>query len=143
MNKAEIIIEVSKDQNEELFKVKPLETRGLPFEPIAFEIVNDLPILTDLPEPRPPVRNPDLRSISEQDQRNLLIKVFSDDEFFKHGDLVKQIKSVFEDVYEVRIWDNKVKEFIVFCKDRSWLIQEKNRAPYTMAPSIKGPEDDW
>lgn len=103
MNKAEIIIEVSKDQNEELFKVKPLETRGLPFEPIAFEIVNDLPILTDLPEPRPPVRNPDLRSISEQDQRNLLIKVFSDDEFFKHGDLVKQIKSVFEDVYEVRI----------------------------------------
>ena len=56
----------------------------------------------------------------------------SHDKDYNYSNLVIQIKLAFTEKFKTSIGDNKTKEFITYCKNNDWLIQEKDKAPYKL-----------
>ena len=136
INKAETVLAVTKnEQDKDISVVEAQQCRNKEPEPFAFEINEDgLPVIVEDYEARTQTRKNkfDVLDIEDQSKYNLLEDVYNNGESFSYSDLVIQVKIAFNKYYNNSLGDNKAKQLITYCKNRSWLKQLKPKAPYTL-----------
>ncbi|WP_417237378.1 AAA family ATPase [Bizionia paragorgiae] len=135
INKAETVLSVTKnEQDKNISIVEAQMCRNREPEPFAFEI-NDLglPVLVENFEIRTETNKNkvDVTDLPNYEVFQLLIIVFSKGESFSYSELVRQMKLAFKKKYKKTIGDNRIKGLITYCKNNEWLLQEKDKAPYT------------
>lgn len=134
INKAETVLSVSKDEdNSHVSVVKPEMCRNMEPEPFAFEIEDNLPVIVD-------DYNFQLDKVTKVDALNLpnyqimtiLNEVFVHGDEFCYSDLKTQIKLASNNQLSKKLGDNSIKNLIALSKNKGYLIQEKNRGPYSL-----------
>ena len=141
LNKAETVLSVTKMKGrEEVSIVEPVSCRNKESESFAFEIIDGLPTIVENFTTKIS-GNPKKKKLVEQgcDIKNQLLKVvFSEeDAAFSYGDLVKQVKSSYQKLFNDPIGDNQVKDFIKECKSKGWLLQKTVKGKYTLGLSLE------
>ncbi|NQY10439.1 MAG: AAA family ATPase [Flavobacteriales bacterium] len=138
INKAETVLSVTKsDQDEEISIVEAQQCRNKEPKSFAFEInENGLPVIVKNYETKISTRKVSRNQILDwtlEYQIKLLREVYSNGESFTYGNLVPQIKLAFKNQYlGEQIGDNKIKEFVTYCKNEKLIIQLKEKGPYTL-----------
>ena len=135
INKAETVLSVTvNDQNKEISIVEAQMCRGIEPRPFAFEIINGIPSI---------VENFEIRTESNKSRYNiidlpdfekfdLLEIAYKKGKEFGYGELVIQLKLAFKHKFTKAIGDNQIKSLITFCKNKDWLLQEKQKGAYTI-----------
>jgi len=136
INKAETVLSVTKnEQDKDISIVEAQMCRNKEPEPFAFEInENGLPVLVKDFEIRTETRKNkfDILDLEDYKKYQLLTEVYSKGKQFSYSELVIQLKIAYKNQYKNKIGDNRTKELITYCKNNDWLIQEKQKAPYTI-----------
>jgi len=146
MNKAEIVFSLARDtENKEISAIIFENCRRIKDpEPIAFT-VNDQTALPEIVNEWQAYKKPASNKYedkSEIEKYKLLIEVYSNGEQFKYSELVRQLKIAYEKLHDKNLGDNKIKEFISYCKNQKWLIQETDKAPYKIGEFSSQSDDD-
>lgn len=135
INKAETVLSISKaDTDNDISIVEPQQCRNKEPETFAFEIDEDgLPFIAVDYEIRTESKKQKFSVIDIEDFRKfqLLNAVYSYGNEFSYAKLVTQLKIVFKKEFDKDLGDNRAKELITICKNNGWLLQEKDKAPYT------------
>lgn len=136
INKAETVLSISKAEGDSTISiVEPQYCRGKEPETFAFEINEEgLPVIAENFEIRTATRKNtfDVTNLEDFKKYQLLTEVFSKGESFYYNKLETQIQSVYETLFKKSIGRNAVGKLITDCKNNSWLLQEKIKAPYTL-----------
>ena len=136
INKAETVLEVAKSDTEPLISiVTALQCRNIEPEPFAFEIdVFGLPIAAENYEMRTETKSKrfDVTDLEDSKKYELLQQVYSNGQSFGYKELETQIKLASKIQLGKELGTNSVTALITYCKNNSWLIQEKPKAPYTI-----------
>lgn len=135
LNKAETVLSVTKADNApDISVVTPEYCRGKEPQPFAFEIDEEgLPVVAENYEIRTSDnRKVDVSELEDHKVYQLLTEVFSHGEEFGYSELVRQMKLAFKNRFNKPIGDNKTKDLITIAKNNDWLLQKKNKAPYTL-----------
>lgn len=145
INKAETVLSVTKnEQDKDISIVEAQQCRNKEPNPFAFEInENGLPVLVEDFEIRTETKKNkfDVTDLEDFKKYQLLTEVFSKGESFTYSELRIQLQLAYKNQYQKKLGDNRAKELITDCKNNSWLIQEKPKAPYTLG-EFQGLEDD-
>jgi hypothetical protein len=136
INKAEIVLSVTVLENDkEISIVETQQCRNREPENFAFKIDEDeLPFLVPMDEL--PIKktsnsfNP--TDLEDFQKYQLLTAVFSQDNEFKYGQLIIQMKLALKSQFNKDIGDNRIKALMTECHNKGWLIQEENKGPYTL-----------
>ncbi|MCB9363406.1 MAG: AAA family ATPase [Flavobacteriales bacterium] len=135
INKAETVLSVTKsEQDKDISIVEAQQCRNREPEPFAFEInENGLPVIVTDYELRTETKKDkfDVTELPDYEIYQLLNIVFSKNTQYGYSELLRQIKLSFKEKYKKKIGDNRIKELISYCKNKRWLCQEKEKAPYT------------
>ena len=134
INKAETVLSVTKsEQDKDISIVEAQQCRGIEPEPFAFEIIDGIPVLAENFEIRTETKKDrfDLLDMEENKKFQILTGIFSRETQYTYSDLIIQIKIEFKNQYQKNIGDNRIKTFVADCKNKNWLVQEKQKAPYT------------
>lgn len=145
INKAETVLSVTKnEQDKDISIVEAQQCRNREPEPFAFEISeHGLPVIVENFEIRTETKKNkfDVTDLEDFKKYELLTEVFSKGESFTYSELRIQIQLAYKNQFKNKLGDNRAKELITDCKNNSWLIQEKPKAPYTLG-EFQGLEDD-
>lgn len=145
INKAETVLSVTKnEQDKDISIVEAQQCRNKEPEPFAFEInENGLPVIVEDFEVRTETKKNkfDVTDLEDFKKYQLLTEVFSKGESFTYSELRIQIQLAYKNQFKNKLGDNRAKELITDCKNNSWLLQEKPKAPYTLG-EFQGLEDD-
>ena len=74
-----------------------------------------------------------LNEISDEKKKEILKRVYENNEVLSYGDLTERIKVVLDDKGFREIkgkGNNQIKTLILFYKDCDWIIQDRDRGPY-------------
>jgi hypothetical protein len=140
INKAETVLAISKaDENKDISIVEPQQCRNKEPETFAFEIIDDLPSIAEDYKIRTESRRKqtDVLDIEDYKKYQLLTEVYSKGSSFSYGELKTQVKLAFKKFFGREIGTNRIVDLITDCKNRNWLIQERQKAPYTLGEFIK------
>ncbi|MBZ9650621.1 AAA family ATPase [Psychroflexus montanilacus] len=147
INKAETVLSVTKNEhNDNISVVEAQMCRNKDPEPFAFEINEDgMPVLVDDYKIKTESRRKkfDILDLEDYKKYQILTEVFSKENSLSYSELVIQVKIAFKNQYDNKLGDNRAKELITICKNKNWLLQEKNKAPYTLGEYNEGVEDDF
>jgi hypothetical protein len=145
INKAETVLSVTKNEhNDDISVVESQYCRNKDPEPFAFEINDDgIPVWVDDFEIKTESKRNkfDILDLEDYKKYQILTEVFSKEKSLKYSELVIHIKVAFKNQYSNKLGDNRAKELITFSKSKNWLLQEKNKSPYTLG-EYKGTTDD-
>lgn len=145
INKAETVLSVTKnEQDKDISVVEAQQCRNREPEPFAFEInENGLPSLVENFEARTETNKNkfDVTDLEDFKKYQLLTEVFSKGESFTYSELRIQLQLAYKNQYLKKLGDNRAKELITDCKNNGWLLQEKQKSPYTLG-GFQGLEDD-
>src|SRR5690554_629880 len=145
INKAETVLSVTKnEQDKDISVVEAQQCRNREPEPFAFEInENGLPSLVENFEARTETNKNkfDVTDLEDFKKYQLLTEVFSKGESFTYSELRIQLQLAYKNQYLKKLGDNRAKELITDCKNNGWLLQEKQKSPYTLG-DFQGLEDD-
>jgi predicted ATP-dependent serine protease len=137
INKAETVLSVTKaETNNDISIVEPQQCRDIEPEVFAFEINEfGLPVIAEDFEIRTETKHNkfDVTDMEEHKKYKLLLEVYSNGKEFIYSELVTQLKLAYKKQFGKDIGTNRLKDIITDCKNRKWLIQEKSKAPYTLA----------
>jgi len=136
INKAETVLSVTKnEQDKDISIVEAQLCRNKEPEPFAFEINEDgLPVMAENFEIRTETRKDrfDVLDMEPTNIYSLLTEVFSKGKCFTYSELRIQLQIAYKKQYTKRLGDNRAKGLITLCKNNDWLVQEKDKAPYTL-----------
>jgi len=136
INKAETVLEVAKaESNNGISIVTPLQCRNIEPEVFAFEIDEfGLPIIAENYELRTETKTNkfDITELEDYKKFQLLTEIYSKGESFSYGDLVIQLGLAYKNQFQNSIGTNRAKELLTYCKNQNWLLQSKDKAPYTL-----------
>jgi predicted ATP-dependent serine protease len=136
INKAETVLEVAKaESNNGISIVTPLQCRNIEPEVFAFEIDEfGLPIIAENYELRTETKTNkfDITELEDYKKFQLLTEIYSKGESFTYGDLVVQLGLAYKNQFQNSIGTNRAKELLSYCKNQNWLLQSKDKAPYTL-----------
>lgn len=136
INKAETVLEVAKAEgNNAISIVTPLQCRNIEPEVFAFEINEfGLPIIAENYELRTETKTNkfDITELEDYKKFQLLTEIYSKGESFTYGDLVIQLGLAYKNQFQNSIGTNRAKELLTYCKNQNWLLQSKDKAPYTL-----------
>lgn len=145
INKAETVLSVTKnEQDKDISVVEAQQCRNREPEPFAFEInENGLPSLVENFEARTETNKNkfDVTDLEDFKKYQLLTEVFSKGESFTYSELRIQLQLAYKNQYQKKLGDNRAKELITDCKNNGWLLQEKQKSPYTLG-EFQGLQDD-
>ncbi len=139
VNKAETVLSVSKhEKDKEISTVEAEQCRNREPEPFAFRIVNELPALIEDFEFKQITSREKtaLQELPTYRQRTILHTVFSKNESYMYGELVRQIKLTAEHEIGEKFGENRVKHFITHCKNEGWILQQGEKKAYTLASIV-------
>lgn len=142
INKAELVLSVTKQKgNEDISIVKADYSRGISPESFAFTIIDGLPMAVEsyVEQTTNTNRKQKLKDLKDEDKNRLIKDVFSDERGFRYGELVKQIKRSYSELFKEHVGDNQAKDFIKECNSKGWLHQEKPKGKYTLMSSMEPP----
>ena len=142
INKAETVLSVTKAEADDTISiVEPQQCRNFEPEIFAFEIIDGLPVIAENFEIRTETKKNkfDITTIESYKKYQLLTGVFSKGDSFLYGKLIEQLKIAYKHQFKTDLGDNKVKLLITDCKNNGWLLQEKDKSPYTLG-AYKEPE---
>lgn len=134
MNKSETVLSVTVDKaNKDISVVEAEYCRNIAPERIAFEVINNLPVIVQDYKPRQSNKEQkfDLNNLSDRQRCELLDIAFAYNNEFTYSDLVSQIQVAVKQHYSADVGQNKVKNLITYCKNKNFISQERERAPYT------------
>jgi hypothetical protein len=133
-NKAETVLSIAKyTKDESISTVEPEYCRDKEFDPFAFTINTDgLPEIVDGREQQLNEKKNIIKEIGDKDIFSLLTECFSKADNIKYAELIRKIKLAARETLKKEIGDNKIKEMITYSKDKDWVIQEKDKSPYTL-----------
>jgi hypothetical protein len=148
INKAETVLSVTVvEADKEVSIVEPQQCRNREPQSFAFSVdENGLPFIVN--EYEPPIKKiSNSFSVTDLDdfkKYQLLTEVFSHGKEYKYGLLVSQLKIAYKNQLKKDLGDNRIKDLITNCKNNGWLIQSKDKAPYTLGLFINDyePETD-
>jgi len=135
INKAETVLSVTKSESDSSISiVEPQQCRNIEPEIFAFEIIDGLPAIAENFELRTETKRNKFDVIDLEDSKKyeLLTKVFTKEKSFTYSSLVIQLQLAYKNSFGKKIADNSTKKLITDCKNNDWLIQERNKAPYTL-----------
>lgn len=134
INKAETVLSVSKSACGNFSVVEPQQCRNIEPEPFAFEIIDGLPILVENFESkvRSKRSNSDINDLDDSLKYQLLKEVFLINECFFYGKLISQLRLSYEKQFYKTVGKNKTIDFITYCKNKKWLLQDEPKKPYTL-----------
>lgn len=145
INKAETVLSVTKnEQDKDISVVEAQQCRNREPEPFAFEInENGLPSLVENFEARTETNKNkfDVTDLEDFKKYQLLTEIFSKGESFTYSELRIQLQLAYKNQYQKKLGDNRAKELITDCKNNGWLLQEKQKSPYTLG-GFQGLQDD-
>ena len=144
INKAETVLSVTKaEADTNISIVEPQQCRNFEPETFAFEIIDELPVIAENFEIRTETKKTrfDVTTIESYQKYKLLTEVFSKGDSFLYGKLIEQLKIAYKYQFKTDLGDNKVKLLITDCKNNGWLLQEKDKSPYTLG-AFKEPETE-
>ena len=133
-NKAETVLSVTVSEgNNDISIVEPQMCRNMSPEVFAFEVINDMPVAVENFVARTESRKKrfEILDIEDSKKLQLLTEVFAAGGEFSYSDMIIQLKLAFKNQFEQTIGDNKIKELFTYCVSIGWLLQEKNKGPYT------------
>jgi predicted ATP-dependent serine protease len=135
-NKAQTVLSITKaENNNNISIVEPLQCRDIEPEIFAFEINEfGIPIIAEDYEIRTETNKNkfDVTNLEDFKKYHLLTEVFSRGESFSYGKLVEQIQIAYKNQFKKSIGVNRTKLLITDCSNNDWLMQEKDKAPYTL-----------
>lgn len=136
INKAQTVLSVTKAENDNNISiVEPLQCRDIEPEIFAFEINKvGIPIIAEDFEIRTETSKNkfDVTNLEDFKKYELLTEVFSRGKSFRYGKLVEQIQIAYKNQFKKNIGVNRTKLLITDCSINKWLLQEKEKAPYTL-----------
>jgi len=135
LNKAETTLSVTIDDFDKDVSIVSCEmSRDLPFADFAFRINEEgLPEPCDLPEnpnARPKAVNPD--QLTDEEHFKTLGEVFKATPAPKYRELWQAIKVVFG-ASQVRIGDNRAKDFLAYYQQMNWITKDGMKYKYNRA----------
>ena len=135
INKAETVLSVTKAEADDTISiVEPQQCRNIDPETFAFEIIDGLPVIAENFEIRTETKKNkfDITTIESYKKYQLLTGVFSNGDNFGYGKLIEQLKIAHKHQFMIDLGDNKAKLLITDCKNNGWILQEKDKGPYTL-----------
>lgn len=136
INKAQTVLSVTKAENDNNISiVEPLQCRDIEPEVFAFEINEfGIPVIAENFEIRTETNKNkfDITNLEDFKKYQLLTEVFSKGESFSYGKLVEQLQIAYKNQFKNSIGINRTKLLITDCSNNDWLMQEKDKAPYTL-----------
>ena len=138
INKAETVLSITKAENDnDISIVEPQQCRNIEPEIFAFEINEfGIPVIAENFEARTETNKNkfDVTNLEDYKKYQLLTEVFSKGESFSYGKLVEQIVIAYKNQFNSSIGTNRTKLLITDCSNNGWLIQSKQKAPYSIGP---------
>ncbi|AWG22942.1 hypothetical protein FFWV33_16110 [Flavobacterium faecale] len=135
-NKAETVLEVAKSESDKSITiVTPLQCRNIEPQVFAFEINEfGIPIIAENFELRTETKQKkfDVTDLEDFKKYQLLTEVFSNGESFGYKELETQLKLASKKQLSKELGTNAITSLITYCKNNSWLLQERAKAPYTI-----------
>ncbi len=134
-HKAETVLSVTKSQEDKSISIVEAEMcRNEDPEAFAFEIIDGIPIQVEDYEDRVLIKRKkyDVLDIPDFQKYQLLTEIFSRQENYKYAELSIAIKTAHKAQLKKSVGNNKIRELISYMKNMAWLIQEKDRSPYTL-----------
>lgn len=136
INKAQTVLSVTKaEKDNNISIVEPLQCRDIEPEIFAFEINEfGIPVIAEDFEIRTETSKNkfDVTNLEDIKKHQLLTEVFRNGKSFSYGKLVEQIQIAYKNQFKNSIGVNKTKLLITDCSNKEWLLQEKEKAPYTL-----------
>jgi hypothetical protein len=138
INKAQTVVSVSKDpHNKNISIIESEYCRGQDIPTVAFEIGEDyLPqLILGYKKTEKTKSNIDLESLSEIAKYqflNELLTTAENAEGLGYQDLGEKIQVLFHKKNNSKVGMNKVKDFIKYCREKGYILQEKKSAPYML-----------
>ncbi|WP_320019675.1 AAA family ATPase [Labilibaculum manganireducens] len=138
INKGETVLSVTKDSDDgDVSLVEPLQCRNKEPESFAFRINEEgLPVIIDDYTPKVSgVKKPASNALLGLDplrQYNLIIEAFKHTKKTNYSSLVIQVKLAYRKIHFKNIGDNKIKEFLTYCKNENFIIQEVEKGDYSI-----------
>ena len=144
VNKAETVLSVSKHADDlEISIVEPKECRNKEPDSFAFKIEGDIPkILEDFEFKKNVKKTIRIETMQHHEIYQIFEKVFNSSNIFTYQQLIPEVKQAFRALFGQSIGDNKSKELIKIAKANDWLIQEKDKGPYTLGVYINDKTKD-
>lgn len=140
INKAETVLSVSVLEHDSTVSiVEPAQVRNREPQPFAFTIDEDgIPqILEDYETAKPkPEKANNVYSLQDNDLRNIITAVFSNEKQLKYGELQQRVKIAYHERTGVSIGDNKAISIISLCKRHSFIEQKIERGAYTILANV-------
>lgn len=136
-NKSETILSVEKAKNDKSISVVKAEfCRDKEPDTFAFSVdENEVPyIVTDWESKVDSNYKVNVGDIPDERTYEVCKAIFSDasNENLKYSELKRAFKIAFKQVLDLEIGINKAVEFITYCKEKDWITQKNNRAPYQL-----------
>ena len=144
INKAETVLSITKAETDgNISIVEPQQCRNIEPETFAFEIIDGLPVIAENYELRTETKKIrfDVTALESYKKYQLLTEIFSKGESFSYKELETQIKFASKKQLGKELGTNAITALITDCKNNSWLLQEKPKAPYRIG-SFKEVETD-
>ena len=135
INKAETVLSITKAETDSnISVVEAQQCRNIEPETFAFEIIDGLPVIAENYELRTETKKNkfDITSLENFKKYQLLTEVFSNGQSFGYTDLRVQLQIAYKNQLSKTLADNNAKLLITHCKNNGWLIQQKDKTPYTL-----------
>ncbi|MBN1989915.1 MAG: AAA family ATPase [Bacteroidales bacterium] len=135
VNKAETVLAVKVDDHNKDTSIVSCEmSRDLGFDDFAFYINDEgLPEPCEMPDTenvKPKTTNPD--QLKDEQHFNVLSQVFESNTTPKYSELWKAIKVAYGS-QQVRLGDNKAKDFLAYYQQKGWISKEGSAYKYNRA----------
>jgi KaiC/GvpD/RAD55 family RecA-like ATPase len=136
-NKAQTVLSVQKSETDKNISIVQAEQcRGIEPDTFAFEIdEKGIPLLVENFEIRTETKKTrfDVNDLPEDKLKELSNEVFSNKTELSYSDLQNLIKNRTKSILGTNVGDNRAKEIITLLKDKEYIFQEKQKAPYRLA----------
>lgn len=136
-NKAETVISVTKDgNNKDISIVEAEQTRNKDFDTFAFEVIDNLPVLVEDYQMKTQSNNKDFDVMELEHYK--LFELFniaysqSSTKELGYSTLSGLVQVAYQEKYSVKLSNNKASDVMKLARYHKWIIQEKERAPYTL-----------
>lgn len=136
-NKAETVISVTKDgNNKDISIVEAEQTRNKDFDTFAFEIIDNLPVLVEDYQMKTQSKSKDIDVMEFEHHKlfELFNIVYSQSSSTKIGysTLRGLIQVAYQEKYKTKLANNRAIEILSIARHNNWIVQERERAPYTL-----------